>query len=167
MSMKIVEAIGWTFHILPSSRSGYIPSPVESVIIMFLLILTDLTLGILWWPSSLQHISQSEPSIARLTNHSTGFRHQMVAIIRCWPLTIECVSTPTPHIGSNVPVSFIIRRLHCTGASKYKHRENWKQKPAPAGAKSPAGRWEDSYQDCQGWSFHCSRMVIGSGNQFH
>ena len=125
---------------------------------MFLLILTDLTLGILWWPSSLQHISQSEPSIARLTNHSTVFRHQMVAVIRCWPLTIECLSTPTPYIGSNVPVSFIIRRLHCTGASKCKHRENWKQKPAPARAKSPAGRWEDSYQDCQGWSFHCSRI---------
>ena len=81
-----------------------------------------------------------------------------VAVIRCWPLTIECLSTPTPYIGSNVPVSFIIRRLHCTGASKCKHRENWKQKPAPARAKSPAGRWEDSYQDCQGWSFHCSRI---------
>ena len=75
--------------------------------------------------------SQSEPSIARLTNHSTVFRHQMVAVIRCWPLTIACISTPTLDIGSILPVSFIIRPLHCTGASKYKHRENWKQKPAP------------------------------------
>ena len=119
------------------------------------------------WPHS-RHtlmaiiITTSQPIRAQysnlLTNHITVTRHQMVAVIRCWPLNHRV--SIRPHL-SILHSQLDNQATAPMAPSKYKHRENWNQKPA-LGPRVQLGDGRILTRIARDDLSICSRIVIGS-----